>query len=111
MELSNRESFYLTPIQQAAIYGAYLLGKPTKSYQQIADLFPELHINKTTVCRIIQRYEAKGNFNPASRAGRPSLVTETDLDILKNVLRMPNSTIIKAQEEIEKSENKKLSDM
>ena len=73
MELSTRSSHYLTSNQRAAIYGAYVFGlQRNASYQDIANLFPELRIDRHTVKRIADNYEKKGNFENAPKIGRPS---------------------------------------
>lgn len=107
MELSNRESKYLTEIQKAVIYGAYL-GREEKSLQHVANLFPELKIDKSTVFRIAKKYEEQGNFQTVQKSGRPLKVTEEEEKILRETLRKPNGSLLEAQEEIEKTTEQRI---
>ena len=111
MELSTRSSHYLTSNQRAAIYGAYVFGlQRNASYQDIANLFPELRIDRHTVKRIADNYEKKGNFENAPKIGRPSTFQVEEEKILAEILLQPHGSITLAAEIIEQDRNKKFSD-
>ena len=65
---TQRDSHYLSPGQRAAIYGFYLAGRQyNASCQDIANLYPELTIDKSTVYRIVQHYKKYGDFDDTKK--------------------------------------------
>ena len=70
------------------------------SWKDIANIYPDLHIDRSTVRKIVEKYEESGSFTDEKKPGRPSKVGEEEEKILIANLKKPYGTIAMASKEI-----------